>query len=198
MADLVKTDAVETGAGRPRASRATPAAGKRKPGDGGAAKEAGAAGVKAARAGRAKVAGVKAAGAGRAKAAGTGAGKASVTAAPAAETPVAEAAAALVGAVGAALSIRKKDLVERVVNASGAKRKQVRDIVEHTLKVLGDALSKGEALHLPPFGKASVSRSREGANGTTMMVKVKQGGAGAGPGKPRRARPKEGVAATEE
>jgi hypothetical protein len=44
--------------------------------------------------------------------------------------------------------------VERVVAASGAKKKQVKDIVAHTLKVLGDAIGKGEQLPLPPFRPA--------------------------------------------
>ncbi len=80
------------------------------------------------------------------------------------------------GVVAEALSIRKKELVERVVAASGAKKKQVKEIVEHTLKVLGEALAKGEELNLPPFGKAKVNRSRDNDGGTTMMVKLKQGG----------------------
>lgn len=73
---------------------------------------------------------------------------------PAPEAQVAAAASALVSAVGETIALRKKDLVDRVVAASGAKKKQVKDIVAHTLKVLGDAISKGEQLHLPPFRPA--------------------------------------------
>ena len=73
---------------------------------------------------------------------------------PASEAQVAAAASALVSAVGETIALRKKDLVDRVVAASGAKKKQVKDIVAHTLKVLGDAISKGEQLHLPPFRPA--------------------------------------------
>ncbi|PZQ99951.1 MAG: hypothetical protein DI533_04800 [Cereibacter sphaeroides] len=105
-----------------------------------------------------------------------------------------EAAAALVGAVGEALSIRKKELVERVVSASGAKKKQVKDIVEHTLKVLGDALAKGEELNIPPFGKAKVNRARTDDKGNTMMVKVKQGSAARG----NRKGAKQGLAAADD
>ncbi len=107
-------------------------------------------------------------------------------AAPSPEAQVAAAASALVSVVGNALSIRKKELVERVVAASGAKKKQVKEIVEHTLKALGDALAKGEELHLPPFGKAKVNRSRDNDGGTTMMVKLRQGTAPAGGGKSRK------------
>ena len=73
---------------------------------------------------------------------------------PAPEAQVAAAASALVSAVGETIALRKKDLVDRVVAASGAKKKQVKDIVAHTLKVLGDAIGKGEQLHLPPFRPA--------------------------------------------
>jgi DNA-binding protein HU-alpha len=73
---------------------------------------------------------------------------------PAPEAQVVAAASALVSAVGETIALRKKDLVDRVVAASGAKKKQVKDIVAHTLKVLGDAIGKGEQLHLPPFRPA--------------------------------------------
>jgi nucleoid DNA-binding protein len=76
---------------------------------------------------------------------------------PAPEAQVAAAASALVSAVGETIALRKKDLVDRVVAASGAKKKQVKDIVAHTLKVLGDAISKGEQLHLPPFRPAKTA-----------------------------------------
>ena len=92
------------------------------------------------------------------------------------------------------LSIRKKELVERVVAASGAKKKQVKEIVEHTLKVLGEALAKGEELNLPPFGKAKVNRSKDNDGGTTMMVKLRQGGDQAEARKAARKGAKEGLA----
>lgn len=95
-------------------------------------------------------------------------------AAPSPEAQVAAAASALVSVVGNALSIRKKELVERVVAASGAKKKQVKEI------------AKGEELHLPPFGKAKVNRSKDNDGGTTMMVKLRQGTAPAGGGKSRK------------
>ena len=38
----------------------------------------------------------------------------------------------------------------------GGKKKGVKEIVEATLSVLGEALQKGEALNIPPFGRAKV------------------------------------------
>ncbi|MCA3451281.1 MAG: HU family DNA-binding protein [Rhodobacter sp.] len=80
--------------------------------------------------------------------------RADAMASPSPEAQVAAAASALVSAVGETFALRKKDLVDRVVAASGAKKKQVKDIVAHTLQVLGDAMGRGEHLHLPPFREA--------------------------------------------
>lgn len=72
--------------------------------------------------------------------------------------------------------VKKKDLVDRVTAMSGAKKRDVKLIVEATLQVLGDALSKGEELNLPPFGKAKVNRQRDLAQGEMMVVKIRRGG----------------------
>ncbi len=102
--------------------------------------------------------------------------RADAAAKPAPEAQVAAAASALVSAVGESLALRKKDLVDRVVAASGAKRKQVKDIVAHTLKVLGDAMGKGEHLNLPPFrqpkkaGRAVASAKTDKASGAAKPL----------------------------
>ena len=80
--------------------------------------------------------------------------RADAMASPSPEAQVAAAATALVSAVGETFALRKKDLVDRVVAASGAKKKQVKDIVAHTLRVLEDAMGRGEHLNLPPFRQA--------------------------------------------
>ena len=74
-------------------------------------------------------------------------------------------------------TLRKKELVERVVAASGAKKKAVREIVEATLKVLGDALAADESLALPPFGKARVNKHKGLASGEMLVVKLRRAGA---------------------
>jgi nucleoid DNA-binding protein len=81
-------------------------------------------------------------------------------------------------------ALKKKDLIDRVLKVTGGKKKAVRDIVEATLNVLGDALSKGEMLNLPPFGKAKVSRPSDAGSGKAMTVKLRRGqGNGSGGGK---------------
>lgn len=82
-------------------------------------------------------------------------------------------------------ALKKKDLIDRVLAVTGAKKKLVREIVEATLTVLGDALSKGEMLNIPPFGKAKVSRQQDAGTHKAMTVKLRrttgggQGGANA-------------------
>lgn len=71
----------------------------------------------------------------------------------------------------AAPQLKKKELIARVVTAlDGKKKGTVKDIVEATLATLGEALQKGEALNLPPFGRARVSRQKgEGAGSLTTL-----------------------------
>ena len=71
-------------------------------------------------------------------------------------------------------ALKKKDLIDRVLAATGARKKIVKDIVEATLTVLGDALSKGEMLNVPPFGKAKVSRPTDAGTRNAMTVKLRR------------------------
>jgi nucleoid DNA-binding protein len=71
-------------------------------------------------------------------------------------------------------AFKKKDLIDRVMAVTGTKKKTVKEVVEATLSVLGDALSKGEMLNIPPFGKAKVSRAVEAGSGKAMTVKVRR------------------------
>ena len=92
--------------------------------------------------------------------------------------PVAAAETATVPVKGGTL--RKKDLIDRVVQVSGARKKDTRGIVEAVLAVLGDALAAGETLALPPFGRARVNKQRDLDSGAMLTVKLRR----AGPGKP--------------
>jgi nucleoid DNA-binding protein len=73
-----------------------------------------------------------------------------------------------------ASGLRLKDLVERVVAATGGKKKGVKEIVEATLTQMGDALQRGETLHLPAFGKARVAKAGAEGGGA-MTVKLRRG-----------------------
>jgi nucleoid DNA-binding protein len=70
--------------------------------------------------------------------------------------------------------VTRRVLVDRVQVATGAKKKAVRDIVEATLQALGEALTAGETLNVPPLGRLTVKREGKGA-GAAMTIKVKRG-----------------------
>lgn len=106
--------------------------------------------------------------------------------ATASATPV-EASAPTVASVATAekvtVTLKLKELIEHVVKATGGKKKGVKEIVEATLATVGDALSKGHDLHLPPLGKAKVGRQKDKAVGELLVVKLHRGGARHGGGK---------------
>lgn len=118
--------------------------------------------------------------------------------AAAATAPVADAAETVVASEGAGEAgghLRLKDLVDRVVASSGAKAKEVRDIVTATLSELAAALERGDALNLPDLGKVRVARRGDDPDGTTSMVlKLRKGG----PGGPRRKEGQEALAEASE
>ena len=57
-------------------------------------------------------------------------------------------------------AMKKQQFVERVVEETGVARKDVKAVVEATLALIGEALSSGMELNLPPLGKLKVNRVR--------------------------------------
>ncbi len=89
--------------------------------------------------------------------------------------------------------LRLKELVDNVAAATGFKIKEVREIVTATLVQLGAALERGDALNLPEFGKARVSRRTDGPDGSSALVlKIRRNGAG------RKKEEREALAAAED
>ncbi len=72
------------------------------------------------------------------------------------------------------VTLKLRDLLERVGERSGVKKKDTRAVVEATLAALGDALGKGEALNLPGLGRGRVNRQKDTAGGEVMIVKLKR------------------------
>ncbi len=74
---------------------------------------------------------------------------------------------------GTSHSLKLRELVGRVVDATGGKKKGVKEIVEATLDQLGAALAKGEELNLPGVGKVRVARSVDRAGRSLMTLKMR-------------------------
>ncbi len=104
---------------------------------------------------------------------------------------IAEAEAAAVSATGedvtpgidaadasAGPTLKKKELVERVAEVAGVKKKIAKSVVEATLVELGAALSRGEELNLPPFGKVRVNRQRDAGGGEVLILRLRRAGRG--------------------
>ena len=70
--------------------------------------------------------------------------------------------------------MRKKELIDKVVEHSGKKKRDVKPVVESMLEVLGAALAEDRELNLPPFGKMKVRKARDLPNGRVMVTKVRQ------------------------
>jgi nucleoid DNA-binding protein len=86
--------------------------------------------------------------------------------------PVADDAAEDVAADAVKNGMRLKALVDHVVEATGAKRKDVKLIVEATLAKIGETLKSGENLNLPGLGKLRVARqAAEGGGAMTLKLR---------------------------
>ncbi|MBR9765434.1 MAG: HU family DNA-binding protein [Rhodobacteraceae bacterium] len=72
--------------------------------------------------------------------------------------------------------LKKKELIERVVERSGVKKKDAKPVVEAMLTVLGEALGEGRELSLQPLGKLRVTRAKDLPNGKLMVTRIRQSG----------------------
>jgi nucleoid DNA-binding protein len=105
---------------------------------------------------------------------------------PVKDAPASDAPAASEDTTAHALKLR--ELVARVVEATGGKKKGVKEIVEATLTQLGDALIKGEELNLPGVGKIKVARTVDRAGRAMMTLKMRSNGT------PKKKEPQEALA----
>ncbi len=70
--------------------------------------------------------------------------------------------------------LRKKELVDRVVERSGKKKRDAKPVVEAMLAILGEALANGEQLNLMPMGKFVIKREKELENAKVMVCRIRQ------------------------
>ncbi|GAA6178008.1 hypothetical protein NBRC116593_39280 [Sulfitobacter pacificus] len=70
--------------------------------------------------------------------------------------------------------MRKKELIEAVVQRSGMKKKDVKPVVETMLAVLGEAIGDNRELNLPPLGRVKIRREKQLSNGRVVVAKIRQ------------------------
>lgn len=76
--------------------------------------------------------------------------------------------------VVAAPELRKKELIDAVVERSGIKKKDAKPVIEAMLAVLGETVSKGRELNLQPLGKLKINRTEEKANARVIACRLRQ------------------------
>ncbi|HHH89199.1 MAG TPA: DNA-binding protein [Aliiroseovarius sp.] len=71
-------------------------------------------------------------------------------------------------------ALRKKQLIDDVVERSGIKKKYAKPVVEAMLAVLGEAVAAGTTMNLQPLGKVMVQRTNEKPSGRVTIVRIRQ------------------------
>ena len=71
-------------------------------------------------------------------------------------------------------ALRKAELVQRVVLASGLKKRDVKPTVEAMLTVLGKALENGEELNLQPFGRFMIKKRKDLEKAEILTCRVRR------------------------
>lgn len=82
------------------------------------------------------------------------------------------------------VTLRKTEFIERVVEATGMKRKDIKPVVEVALKELGNALVKGEDLQLMPMGKVKIHKRKSDGGDDVMLLKFRRGAGSVGAADP--------------
>ncbi|MEM6303092.1 MAG: HU family DNA-binding protein [Pseudomonadota bacterium] len=70
--------------------------------------------------------------------------------------------------------LRKKELIDTVVQRSGMKKRDVKPIVETMLAVFGEGLAEGREVIAPPMGKLRVHKKKTTAKKRILFAKLHQ------------------------
>ena len=73
-----------------------------------------------------------------------------------------------------AIVVQKRDFIDRVVAATGARRTDARPIIEATLAQLGMVLSAGHTLAVPPLGRARINLERDARGGDVITLRLRR------------------------
>jgi len=70
--------------------------------------------------------------------------------------------------------MKKRELLELVVERSGVRKKFAKPVVEAMMAVLGEAIAEGRDLNLPPMGKIKQQRTKDASNVRVTVAKIRQ------------------------
>ena len=70
--------------------------------------------------------------------------------------------------------IRKKEIIEEVVLRTGLKKRDVKPVIDSLLAVMGEALSEGREMVLPPFGRLKAHKQKTTLKKKIFFAKVHQ------------------------
>jgi DNA-binding protein HU-alpha len=71
--------------------------------------------------------------------------------------------------------MKKRELLNLVVERSGVRKKFAKPTVEAMMEILGEAIAEGRDLNLPPMGKIKQQRTKEASNVRVTVAKIRQG-----------------------
>ncbi len=71
-------------------------------------------------------------------------------------------------------ALKKKELIDTVVERSGIKKKDAKPVIEAMLAVLGQTLADGREMNLQPFGKVKINRAKDVQGGKVLVTKIRQ------------------------
>ncbi len=70
--------------------------------------------------------------------------------------------------------MKKRELIDLVVDRAGVKKKDAKPAIEAALAILGEAIASGRELNLQPLGKLRINRVEDKDNGRVIVCKLRQ------------------------
>lgn len=70
--------------------------------------------------------------------------------------------------------LKKTELLEKVIAASGVPKRDAKPVVEAMLDVLGDSIAQGREVNVQPFGKLKINRISNKSNARVVHCRLRQ------------------------
>jgi len=77
-------------------------------------------------------------------------------------------------AMVAEMELKKRELIDKVVERSGTKKKHAKPAVEAMIDILAEALADGREINLQPLGRIMTQRSKDTTNARVIIAKIRQ------------------------